>query len=331
MTGCDLLKHLNAAAIEAELAKSEERIRTATLETMQNVNELAFDCFHLNDELRRRRLTEKQAMKKLEEHKQSSLESAVDIFRRSRLSGTCAACGKTFSWFTKIPDSPQDTFSITPSRCYACEWKHFDREKRLNRFFKMNPSAEFYVRRNKGKPPRSRQYETVLDWANKWDAAWDCWGGDGSNTIIPGGLILMGASFTGKSTAAYHLLYRIAENASSHALAVCSDQLNRIPDMAREGTLDEFVQSLKNCEVLLLDDLDKVRMTPRVVCELWALVEFRLRGNESPAPIFITTNVRSKAAFLKMFVGKDGDDNEVALSIYNRLVEHCEFIDFDVQ
>jgi DNA replication protein DnaC len=85
----------------------------------------------------------------------------------------------------------------------------------------------------------------------------------------------------------------------------------------------------KSVEFLLIDDLDKVRITPRVASELWGLFEDRLRYHE--LPILITMNTRTKRDFVRLFSGRDADSRQIGLSIYNRLQQACQFIDFDVE
>ena len=152
----------------------------------------------------------------------------------------------------------------------------------------------------------------------------------GALAVSVGGLVLVGDSFTGKTTAAYHLLELAARDEWWPGLAITSDQLNRIPELVLGGSFGELREKLRDREnLLVLDDFDKVRFSPRTAAEVWSLIEFRLRGDACPSPLVITMNVRSRAGFLKLFASRESDDKKTGLSIYNRLVAHCEFIDFD--
>jgi L-alanine-DL-glutamate epimerase-like enolase superfamily enzyme len=62
---------------------------------------------------------------------------------------------------------------------------------------------------------------------------------------------------------------------------------------------------------------------------LWVLFETRLR--EQQMPILITMNTRTKRDFIRLFSGKAADSRQIGLSIYNRLRQACQFIDFDVE
>ena len=157
---------------------------------------------------------------------------------------------------------------------------------------------------------------------------WKGWSDEGD--MINQGLVLVGESFTGKTTAIYRLARKLVEDGEYFTfLAVNSTQLNAIPEKVLDRTIGSFMNELLEVDLLLIDDLDKVRITPRVASELWGLFERRLR--EEPAPIFVTMNTRTKRDFIRLFSAKDADSRQIGLSIYNRLLHACQFIDFDVE
>jgi hypothetical protein len=206
-----------------------------------------------------------------------------------------------------------------PTQCSECrirslkiEWA----EKHRRQFFEDNPGAGFYAE-NKGTPPNPEAYNAVMSW---------------HPDKHPGGIVSIGDSFTGKTTALIHkVLNELSVDGRYHECRIVSAaDLNDIPSMVIDRTVRAFVNELCTVEMLLLDDLDKTRITPRVASELWTIIERRLRAYELPT--FITMNVRSRKDFIQMFSTKEregSDPKQIGLSIYNRLVQSCMFIDFN--
>jgi DNA replication protein DnaC len=95
-----------------------------------------------------------------------------------------------------------------------------------------------------------------------------------------------------------------------------------------DRTIGDFMEQLQTAELLLIDDLDKVRITPRVGSELWNLFEVRLREHE--LSVLITLNTRTQRDVIRLFSGREADSRKIGESICNRLRQACRFIDFDV-
>lgn len=243
---------------------------------------------------------------RLADFKTRAIAVHVTAPRATRGTCNCAECGTKIQFYGTARPRPVCSPCVAAAKLKARE------KEEESRFYRNNPAARYYCGLT-GAPPKPSQYEAVLNWRNS----------DRDDL----GLIAMGDSFTGKSTALFHLMREIAVNDWKEVLCVNSEVLNTIPKRAFDGTLGDLMAQLKETDALLIDDLDKVSITPRVASELWALVESRLRTNQ--LPLFITMNVRSKRDFLRLFA-KDGDAKQIGLSVYNRLAQACRFIDFDV-
>src|SRR5262249_55397270 len=151
------------------------------------------------------------------------------------------------------------------------------RHRRIEEFHENHPLAHFYCNK-KDAPPVPEKYKLVSEW--------DAWEGmpDVTNR---GGLVIVGNSGLGKTVSLYHLCERLAPDAHSVQI-VNSEELNRIPKMAFDGSLDDYMEELKTVQYLALDDLDKVKMTQSVATAIWGLVESRLRGHgDNPMPLLI--------------------------------------------
>lgn len=99
-----------------------------------------------------------------------------------------------------VPSPP-----TTPSLCLKCYREEKDRreqEKRLDEFRETNPLSYHYLHEHKGALPRPAQYDTVVNWKG--------WSEDGDRISL--GLVLVGDSFTGKTTACYHLAHKLVES-----------------------------------------------------------------------------------------------------------------------
>lgn len=222
----------------------------------------------------------------LEESRRQRLR-VLDHHLQTVTAGTCRKCGTSYEYVTRL-EPEREALDESPTLCLTCfEWEEDApaRRKRLNAFEEQNPGAFFYLPQQ-GNPPRPAQYDMVQAWRPDKRIA----------------LVLVGDSFTGKTTAAYHLakhLVSAPEQLINKFLAVNAGELNRIPELALERTLDEFLKSLLEPDLLLIDDLDKVRITPRVASELWTLFETRLR--HTAVPIIITMNIRRRRDFIKLF------------------------------
>lgn len=254
----------------------------------------------------------------------------LDQYINGRTTKPCESCKAVVEYYPSLPweagpprsaswedeDGRRPTWGTPrPKYCDPCTAR-IDRENGLRRFKRQNPGAAHYLGLS-GNPPKPEQYAAVVDF--------DLFEPNAKNNLV-----VIGASYQGKTTAVYHLAAKYAQDGLTVRF-VGHDELNDIPDLARTGTLRDFMDDLKDVSLLVLDDLDKVNITPRIASEILSLIESRHR-RENPGNTIITMNVRSKRAFVTMFSKskKEDDARKVGESIYNRLVESFRFFDFDV-
>lgn len=307
--------YLDANTLEQQLAVMHKRLTAASLADDPPIHELR-EYAH--------RWTFEKASKQqqvFEETRALAIKHQVEYYQNSRDKAQCKVCGVEFAFHWENPHR-KSRLSQRPELCLQCFREKRDqllRDERLAQFRVDNPLMYHYLDQQ-GAPPRPAQYQAVLNWRDH----------DEECNRISLGLVLVGDSFTGKTTACYHLAHGAVErNDFSEFLAVNSTHLNSIPEKVLDRSIGAFMERLKSVELLLIDDLDKVRITPRVASELWGLFEDRLRHREFP--ILITMNTRTKRDFVRLFSGKDADSRQIGLSIYNRIRQACQFIDFDVE
>ena len=249
-----------------------------------------------------------------------------------RTTKPCESCKAVIEYYPSLPweagpprsaswedeDGRRPTWGTPrPKHCDPCTAR-IGRDNGLNRFKRQNPGAAHYLKLS-GNPPKPEQYAAVV--------GFDLFEPNGKNNLV-----IIGGSYQGKTTAVYHLAAKYAQD-GLEVRFVGHDELNDIPDLARSGDLKvrDFMDDLKEVDLLVLDDLDKVNITPRIASEIFSLIESRHRC-ENPGNTIITMNVRSKRAFVTMFskTKKEDDARKYGESIYNRLQESFQFFDFDV-
>jgi hypothetical protein len=200
----------------------------------------------------------------------------------------------------------------------------------VSSFYKNCPSCDAYLRRAEhSMPPRPEQHRLVMQWP-----LFDCvkqlrrehWE-FGGNVRLPG-LLLHGASGTGKTTSAYLALRETLDCWSSRGtpapevLAVGAVEMGRrISDLSRSGgeELEQYLGDLSCAGLLFIDDLDKARFTPRVESELFDILEYR---EVEELPVVVTTNLKGRE-LERLF------SRHIGPAIINRLRRTCIPIDFD--
>jgi DNA replication protein DnaC len=142
------------------------------------------------------------------------------------------------------------------------------------------------------------------------------------------GLLLHGASATGKTTSAYTAIERTLDlwhpgrqNVPAVIAARATELGRTISELSRGNgeELRDFVNRLRKTKLLFIDDLDEARLTPRVESELFDLLEYR---ETEDLPVVVTTNVNGRE-LEKLF------SRNIGPAIVNRLRRICIAIDFD--
>jgi DNA replication protein DnaC len=235
-------------------------------------------------------------------------ECFVTQRRKAISNATCQDCGATFRCYGKAPTLCES--------CQAAADLLAEQEKRIERFFTLNPGADFYCRR-KGNPPRPKQYAEVLAF-------------EPDTTVKEGlGYMIVGESGAGKTAAMYHRAERGAAD-GEEVLIISPQDLDNIPMLMRSDSdvLAKLIQRWKTVDLLGIDDLDKATLTHRPAAELYKVIETRLRTHR--LPLICTMNTNKKKAFLKLFDRvKDEDARHIGKSILTRLQENLKGISFD--
>jgi hypothetical protein len=202
--------------------------------------------------------------------------------------------------------------------------------ERLTSYYKNCPYCETYIRKaGRSTPPRPEQHQLVMKWP-MFDCVdqlerehWEF----GGQIALPG-LLLHGASGTGKTTSAYVAIGETLDcwcsrgTPAPDVLAVGAVEMGRrISDLSRSGgdDLEEYLGRLSCAGLLFVDDLDKARFTPRVESELFDILEYR---EVEELPVIVTTNLKGRE-LEKMF------SRHIGPAIINRLRRTCIPIDFD--
>jgi DNA replication protein DnaC len=306
--------YLNAEQTDRRLAELRESIEQANFSDDPLVKELQEEFHPWQGE------SEDEQRERFEKARRKVLDFKVERFAEARDTATCATCGQEFAFYWLYAHG-YPKLEKPPEQCWKCvraAEQEERRQERLSAFREDNLHCYHYLY-CEGSPPRPAQYKAVMDW--------DVWE-DENNPVYA--LVSVGKPATGKTTACYRKAYELVDKYSyTDFLAVNSTQLNSIPEKVMDRSIGAFMERLKTVELLLIDDLDKVRITPRVASELWGLFEDRLRGHR--LPLMITMNVRTKRDFVKLFSGKEAESRHVGESIYHRIKEVGRFIDFDVE
>ena len=224
--------------------------------------------------------------------------------------------------------------TMQPDKTVAGKVQSADKQahaRRVQSFHSECPSASAYLTRAAlGGSLRPSQHGLVMRWpkfgcmdeleAENWEfGAW----------ATTTGLLLYGASGTGKTTSAYLAIEASVDHWHPMGRGVPAVMAWRAVELGRTISelsrgngeeLRDFLDGLCRTGLLFIDDLDKARFTPRVESELFDVLECReTDGN----PIVITTNLKGRE-LEKLF------SKHVGPAIVNRLRRMCIPIDFDL-
>lgn len=152
----------------------------------------------------------------------------------------------------------------------------------------------------------------------------DCWE---KHKEAGTGLIFIGKYGTGKT----HLAFAIANSLLIQGVPVIYETFINLMEKLKESysnnNLDyyEIIRLYCECDLLIIDDLGKERLSEWVLEKLFQIINTRY---ENMLPIIITTNYTEKELVKRLSIGNDG---KTAESLVSRLNEICLEIDTNFQ
>ena len=131
------------------------------------------------------------------------------------------------------------------------------------------------------------------------------------------GLLFWGLPGNGKTFAAACIANALCETMKDVRMVTLAAVLNRLPAMSAEDKL-YYLQSLKNCDLLILDDFGMERRTDYAREQVFNLIDGRYLSGR---PLIVTTNLSLQDL-------KDPADM-TEQRIFDRILERCVPICFD--
>lgn len=135
------------------------------------------------------------------------------------------------------------------------------------------------------------------------------------------GLIVYGDNGCGKSRACWLKLRRLYDDGVRVRGLTAVDFAASVNTEFRSGNGPEWIQSITDCQVLYIDDIDKMVMTERVQSELYNVIE---RITASGGRLIVSSNLVGDQ-FVNLFLPHIGP------AIARRIREFCIPVNFSVQ
>ena len=134
------------------------------------------------------------------------------------------------------------------------------------------------------------------------------------------GLICVGPSGTGKTTAMWYLAQRLEKQDTAPVLLNAIDFARRAAKSAKNNEADK---GLMRAKYLLIDDLGKEKITATVASAMWEVFDHRLSWNRWTV---ITTRFKKGG-----FVDRFADSDHLGQDIYRRIKDGCLPVEFTEQ
>lgn len=143
------------------------------------------------------------------------------------------------------------------------------------------------------------------------------------------GLLLHGTTGTGKSRMAWWIVNRIwtdhvfGRSAMGNSYRIVAHTMRSLGDAITASYGDKgmghdaLMKGLIGCGLLMLDDLGKERMTPRVAADLFAIIDERASHER---PTIITTNFNGQGLAARF------DDGEMGAAVVRRLRDFYQVV-----
>lgn len=237
---------------------------------------------------------------------------------------------RIFSWFSLI-DCDCNEYLKNKEQKRMQEIEQTKREEEAERKIAYQRKIEkLFEQSNISKRGMKRTFETftvndenkdVFTMSKRYTDCWEKYKEDGT------GLIFIGRYGTGKT----HLAFAIANSLLIQGIPVIYETFINLMEKLKESynnnNLDyyEIIKLYCECDLLIIDDLGKERLSEWVLEKLFQIVNTRY---ENMLPIIITTNYTEQELIKRLSIGNDG---KTAESLVSRLNEICLEIDTNFQ
>ncbi len=194
-------------------------------------------------------------------------------------------------------------------------------QRRIEKLFEQSNISKRGMRRTFESFNVNKENEKVYTMARKYADNWEKYKEEGT------GLIFIGRYGTGKT----HLAFAIANSLLIQGIPVIYETFINLMEKLKESYNNEhlnYYEIIKlycECDLLIIDDLGKERLSEWVLEKLFQIVNTRY---ENMLPIIITTNYTEKELVKRLSYGNDG---KTAESLVSRLNEICLEIDTNFQ
>lgn len=237
---------------------------------------------------------------------------------------------RIFSWFSIIDCDCEEYLKNKELKKMQEIEENKKREEAERKLAYQRKIEKLFEQSNISKRGMNRTFETfeindenekVYTMAKRYADCWEKYKEDGT------GLIFIGKYGTGKT----HLAFSIANSLLIQGVPVIYETFINLMEKLKESysnnNLDyyEIIKLYCQCDLLIIDDLGKERLSEWVLEKLFQIINTRY---ENMLPIIITTNYTEQELVKRLSLGNDG---RTAASLVSRLNEICIEIDTDFQ
>lgn len=143
--------------------------------------------------------------------------------------------------------------------------------------------------------------------------------------LSPRGLYLTGSFGTGKTYLMCYLLHELAKDGYNGVIVYMPDFVEDLKSMMQDGPkMKETVETMKNCDLLIFDDIGAENLNPWVRDHvLGSILNYRMNRR----PTFYTSNYHLDHLEQHLsFTSKDGEENHKGLRLMNRIAPFVDVI-----